>query len=46
MTAANAAPESMPKTATATAMASSKLLLAAVNEMVTLDADLFGNGGA
>ena len=31
MTAANACPEPMPKTATATAIASSKLLLAAVN---------------
>ena len=36
MTAANAAPELMPKTATATAMASSKLLLAAVNDSVAL----------
>jgi hypothetical protein len=34
MTAAKASPESMPKTATATAMASSKLLLAAVKESV------------
>ena len=34
MTAAKASPELMPKTATATAMASSKLLLAAVNERV------------
>jgi hypothetical protein len=33
-TAANAAPEWMPNTATATAIASSKLLLAAVNESV------------
>ncbi len=36
MTAAKAAPELMPKTATATAMASSKLLLAAVKERVAL----------
>ena len=36
MTAANAAPELMPKTATATAMASSKLLLAAVKESVAV----------
>src|SRR3990167_2645520 len=36
ITAANAAPELMPKTATATAMASSKLLLAAVNESVAV----------
>jgi hypothetical protein len=34
MTAANATPESTPKMATATAMASSKLLLAAVNASV------------
>ncbi len=34
MTAAKATPESMPYTATATAMASSKLLLAAVNDRV------------
>ena len=34
MTAAKASPELMPKTATATAMASSKLLLAAVNDRV------------
>ena len=32
MTAANATPELIPKTATATAMANSKLLLAAVND--------------
>ncbi len=36
MTAAKAAPESMPKTATATAMANSKLLLAAVNARVVV----------
>ena len=36
ITAANAIPESIPKTATATAIASSKLLLAAVNESVTV----------
>jgi len=36
MTAAKAAPELSPKTATATAMASSKLLLAAVNESVAV----------
>jgi len=36
MTAANAAPESMPKTATATAIASSKLLLAAVKASVAV----------
>ena len=36
MTAANAAPEWMPKTATATAMASSKLLLAAVKDKVVV----------
>jgi hypothetical protein len=36
MTAANAAPELMPKTETATAMASSKLLLAAVNDKVAV----------
>jgi hypothetical protein len=34
MTAAKATPEPMPKTATATAIASSKLLLAAVNDRV------------
>ena len=34
MTAAKASPEFMPKTATATAMASSKLLLAAVKDSV------------
>jgi hypothetical protein len=34
MTAANASPELIPKTAMATAMASSKLLLAAVNDSV------------
>ena len=34
MTAAKATPDPMPKTATATAMASSKLLLAAVKESV------------
>jgi hypothetical protein len=36
MTAANASPEFMPKIAMATAIASSKLLLAAVNEGVTV----------
>jgi hypothetical protein len=36
MTAAKAAPELMPKTATATAMASSKLLLAAVKLIVAV----------
>ena len=36
ITAANAAPWSIPKTATATAMASSKLLLAAVNDSVAV----------
>ena len=36
ITAAKAAPEFSPKTATATAMASSKLLLAAVNESVAV----------
>ena len=36
ITAANAAPELIPKTATATAMASSKLLLAAVNASVVV----------
>jgi len=36
MTAANAAPELMPYTAMATAMASSKLLLAAVKDSVAL----------
>ena len=36
MTAAKAAPELMPKTATATAMANSKLLLAAVKESVAV----------
>ena len=36
MTAANAAPEWMPKTPTATAMASSKLLLAAVKDKVVV----------
>ena len=36
MTAAKASPEPMPKTATLTAMASSKLLLAAVNESVAV----------
>ena len=36
MTAAKAAPELMPKTATATAIASSKLLLAAVNDSVVV----------
>ena len=36
ITAANACPDPMPKTATATAMASSKLLLAAVNAMVVV----------
>ena len=36
MTAAKAWPELMPKTATATAMASSKLLLAAVNDSVVV----------
>ena len=36
MTAANAAPESMPNTATATAIASSKLLLAAVKASVAV----------
>ena len=36
ITAANATPELMPNTATATAIASSKLLLAAVNESVAL----------
>lgn len=36
MTAANAAPELIPKTATATAIASSKLLLAAVNDSVAV----------
>src|SRR5512136_26929 len=36
MTAAKACPEAIPKTATATAIASSKLLLAAVNESVTV----------
>ena len=36
MTAANAAPELIPKTATATAIASSKLLLAAVKARVVV----------
>ena len=36
MTAAKAAPELIPKTATATAMASSKLLLAAVKDKVAV----------
>jgi hypothetical protein len=36
MTAANAAPELMPKTATATAIANSKLLLDAVNASVAV----------
>ena len=36
MTAANAAPELMPNTATATAIANSKLLLAAVNARVVV----------
>ena len=36
MTAANAAPELIPNTAIATAMASSKLLLAAVKAKVTV----------
>ena len=36
MTAANAAPELMPKTETATAMANSKLLEAAVNASVVV----------
>ena len=36
MTAANAAPEFTPNTATATAIASSKLLLAAVNDSVAV----------
>ena len=36
MTAAKAAPEWMPNTATATAIASSKLLLAAVNDSVAV----------
>ncbi len=36
MTAANAAPELIPKTAIATAIASSKLLLAAVNDSVAV----------
>ena len=36
MTAANAAPELIPNTATATAIASSKLLLAAVNDSVAV----------
>ena len=36
ITDANASPEFIPKTATATAIASSKLLLAAVNEMVAV----------
>jgi len=36
MTAANACPEAMPKTPTQTAIASSKLLLAAVNAMVAV----------
>jgi hypothetical protein len=37
MTAAKAAPELIPNTATATAMANSKLLLAAVKESVALN---------
>jgi hypothetical protein len=37
MTAAKAAPDSNPNTATATAMASSKLLLAAVNDSVAVE---------
>jgi hypothetical protein len=36
MTAAKAAPELIPKTAIATAIASSKLLLAAVNDKVAV----------
>jgi hypothetical protein len=36
ITAANASPEFIPKTATATAMANSKLLLAAVNAIVVV----------
>jgi hypothetical protein len=36
ITAANATPELIPKTATATAMASSKLLLAAVKDSVAV----------
>ena len=36
MTAVNAAPELMPNTATATAIANSKLLLAAVKESVAV----------
>ena len=36
MTAAKAAPDPMPNTATATAMASSKLLEAAVNDSVAV----------
>lgn len=36
ITAVNASPEFIPKTAIATAIASSKLLLAAVNERVTV----------
>ena len=36
MTAANAAPDPIPKTATATAMANSKLLLAAVKAIVVV----------
>jgi len=36
MTAAKATPELMPKTAMATAMANSKLLLAAVNDKVAV----------
>ena len=36
MTAVKASPELMPKTATATAMASSKLLLAAVKDRVAV----------
>jgi hypothetical protein len=36
MTAARACPESMPKTATATAIASSQLLLVAVKERVAV----------
>jgi hypothetical protein len=36
MTAAKAAPELIPKTATATAIANSKLLLAAVKESVAV----------
>ncbi len=40
MTAANASPELRPNTATATAIASSKLLLAAVNDSEALFASL------